>query len=213
LLRHRSAPPIKSFCSDFEFTGLLASGIATEQDLGDDDTEGYSFEAAPEALPSGLALSVPALDWGSASLLDPPLSSCQSSPSLSCIPTATAPAPMATRALRPLEPARLFNRKKGSKGRKKKHAERSGRAALHSNQVNARRRAVEKHVLPSLPIQTDLQAQKLGHTKAGFTGPRDKRCSELYSLAELVGDELGLGFQLKAWDGRCALRLHLPTSC
>jgi hypothetical protein len=118
---------------------------------------------------------------------------------------------MAMRTLRPLEPARLYNKKRGSKGRKKKHSEKNGRAAVHSSKVNDRKRAVGRHVLPSLPVQTNLQVQELRHTKAGFTGPRDKRCSELYGLAELVGDGLGFAFQLKTWDGRCALKPCLPT--
>ena len=224
-LTYGPTSPIMSSREGFSFTDLLLSAIAIEEALDGDDTEGYPFEPAGNASPLNLVSQALTSDQDEVTgyttppemgvrTMSPssPVSSSRSTTGGS-LPTSPVPTPTMSPSGKPLrattsstgstpgatktirlsesaDSARLYGKKQGSKARR------------YLKRQQDRKKTTARHVLPSIPVHTSLKTQKLKHTKAGFTGPIDRRCTELYSLTKMTGDGLGFRFELKTWDGR-----------
>lgn len=95
----------------------------------------------------------------------------------------------------------IRRKKRGNASRAvKRH--RAKRAVPHGHYV-VKASTINKHVRPAAPIQTQLDAEDLPHTRNAYTGWRDTDGhGKVYTLEELVGEGSEFGFKLERWDGR-----------
>lgn len=181
----------------------MQSALRREEELEDDATEGIELEPLT---PFSSPLSPLPQEYQSPPSDDlPPLPP----PALPFPPAQAAwhslprrtVAPIASNSSTPGQSIEQLRKKARSKSQKAVARLMQKRAANFGDYA-VKPKVLNHHVRGATAVDTKLNTKKLGHTKNGYTGARDKGGHRrVYGLAELVGDQ-SLGFKLQPWDGK-----------
>ena len=180
----RTIVPLPS--ADCKFEDLVREAVIKENELGDDDTEGFALDA----------------------ITAPPLPSL--APPEAKQPLFSQPGPLAPYPPHP--PARevpkyLHGSTEDCLRKKRGHTKRAiqrmeaKRAAPHGFYA-VKPAVLNHHVRPAIAINSNLNTSKLKPTKNSWTGVRDKGgYKRVFTLNEMVGEGSIFKFRLEQWNG------------
>ena len=213
---------------DFDFDQLVMDAVAKEEELDDDDTEGYGIDPATSAESSARSPQLP--PWSpfssptplspiSDELMEPP----QSGPSDVHAPIPSLPpgtlstltigenfcAPPPCEAPKYTHGSVEDNRRK-NRGKLKRAIKRlEEKRAVPYGDYAVKPSVLNRRVRPATAIKTALNTGKLGATKNGWTGARDKGgYKRVFTLDEMVGENSIFKFRLERWNGRRVVHSH-----
>jgi hypothetical protein len=95
----------------------------------------------------------------------------------------------------------LFRKKKRSHKNRTKHRQAELSQMGYAPHRESVKRALHKHVTPSIPVKTNLSIKKTDMASTGYLGVREQKSKRDYTLEELVGKRSKFGFRLVEWDG------------